>query len=196
MPWSLVALVMLAFVGQAQAAQYKPANPDSRVRPLSAHVEKLLADGMAGSPTFRQMLNRIESSDVIVYIEARPDLRAGVGGVMRFITRSASARFLRIQVSSAQARHVQIAMLGHELRHALEIVDQPGIGTADDLHQFYRERGVRTGLGTFDSIAAQQAGYAVRNELRANRGVRYARATPDDDRALMGASILDESATY
>ena len=41
----------------------------------------LLAEGMAHSPSFRRLVNRIEQSDVIVYIDVRPDMRPGVGGV-------------------------------------------------------------------------------------------------------------------
>ena len=192
---TLVALLSLVLVGYAEAGSFKPANRDTSVRPLSAHAEKLLAEGMAGSATFRRMVNRIEASDVIVYVETRPDLRASVGGVMRFVTRSASHRFLLIQVNIAQVRHVQIAMLGHELRHALEVVEQPGIRTSDDLYRYYRQQGVRTGLGTLDSVAAQQAGYVVRHELRSSRGVRYARATPEEERALTGASIHGDDST-
>ena len=71
------------------------------------------------------------------------------------------------------------ALLGHELQHAVEVAEAPGIHSAGDLRALYREIGVRTGADSYDSIAARQAGFTVRDELTSARGgIHFARSTP------------------
>ncbi len=155
------------------------ANPYAHVRAMQKEGAALLADGIAHSPSFRRLVNRIEQSDVIVYIDLRPDMRPGVGGSLRFLAESATDRFLRIQVNRTVARLWQVALLGHELQHAVEVADAPGIHSAEDLRMLYRQIGVRTGADTYDSIAARQAGFTIREEITSARGhIRFARSTP------------------
>jgi hypothetical protein len=154
------------------------ANPYAHVRAMQKEGAALLAQGIAHSPSFRRLVNRIEQSDVIVYIDLRPDMRPGVGGSLRFLAESATDRFLRIQVNRTVARLWQVALLGHELQHAVEVAEAPGIHSAGDLRALYREIGVRTGADTYDSIAARQAGFTIRDELTSARGdIRFARST-------------------
>jgi hypothetical protein len=177
-----------ALVGAFLAGSIQPVagesigNPRSHVRALQKDGEALLAEGMAHSPSFRRLVNRIEESDVIVYIDVRPDMRPGVGGSLRFLAESATDRFLRIQLNRSVARVWQVALLGHELQHAVEVIEAPGIHSAEDLRMLYRQIGVRTGLDTFDSIAARQAGITIRDEIaRARGGIRFAHTAPAED---------------
>ena len=48
-----------------------------------------------------------------VLTEASKDMRAGVGGSLRFLAESATDRFLRIQLNRSVARLWQVALLGH-----------------------------------------------------------------------------------
>ena len=146
-----------------------PVDPHARVRPMVPRAERLLADGMAQSPTFRALVRRIEQSDVIVYIDIRMDMRSGLGGSTRFLARSATDRFLRVQINGLHMLPVQVALLGHELQHVVEIAERGDVGSADALREFYRVSGVRTGPDSFDSLAARQTGYTVRNELLSYR---------------------------
>jgi hypothetical protein len=174
-----------AIVGTFLAGGLQPvsgesiANPHAHVRAMQKDGEALLAEGMAHSASFRRLVNRIEESNVIVYIDIRPDMRPGVGGSLRFLAESATDRFLRIQLNRSVARIWQVAVLGHELQHAVEVSEAPGIHSAEDLRMLYRQIGVPTGADTFDSIAARQAGFMIRDELaRAKGDVRFARSTP------------------
>ena len=112
---------------------------------MHKRVEMLIATGMDRSATFRQLVRRIERSDVIVYVEARHDMRDGVGGSMRFIARSATDRFVRIQLNADCSNHTLVALLGHELQHVVEVADHAEVQSPDDLRDFYRRTGVRTG---------------------------------------------------
>jgi hypothetical protein len=163
------------------AASGQPAwNPYAHVRAMQKEGAGLIEVGMANSATFRRLVNRIESSDVIVYIDVRP-MPDHLGGNLRFVARSATDRFLRIQLNRALSEGTLVAFLGHELQHAVEVADAPDLSSAEDLRDLYRRVGVRTGTDSYDSLAARQAGYVVRDELVRSRtaGVRVAHAASD-----------------
>ena len=188
----VVAAGMVAVVG---ADAHEVANPKARVRALQPSVETLIKTGIERSPSFRRLVHRLEQSDVIVYIDARYDLRAGVGASMRFLATSASDRFVRIQLDARHNRHALVALLGHELQHAVEVADNAAIRSADDLRVFYRDTGLRTGPDSFDSEAAREMGYLVRAELLTKPGadVRFARGD-QRDATLEGGSIVASDA--
>lgn len=114
---------------------------------------------------------------------------------MRYVTRSATDRFPRIQLNADYSNHRLVTLLGHELQHVVEVADQPDVRSADDLRAFYRRTGVRTGPDSFDSEQARQTGYQVRAELVQKPGdLRMARAaTPGETRLLDGNSIEDDA---
>jgi hypothetical protein len=188
----LAAIIAVSVGGHAAASSPAPVNPTARVRPMQPKVEKLLATGMDRSAAFRRLVREIEASDVIVYIEARRDLRAGLGASMRYVATSASDRFVRIQLDARHNPLVLVALLGHELQHVVEVAQNRSIRSADDLRAFYRKTGLRTGPDAFDSEAARQIGYLVREELlgRPASDVRMASAGHGREPALETASIV------
>lgn len=154
---------------------------------MAAHVH---ADGLhATDPRARV--------NVIVYVEAWHDLRDGVGASMRFITRSASDRFVRIQLNADYNAHTLVALLGHQLQHVVEVADHAEVQSSDDLRNFYRRTGVRTGPDSFDSDAARHAGYLVRDEIVSKPGdLRVARAASlAETRLLDGSSFTADDHT-
>jgi hypothetical protein len=168
---ALAVVASALVIAPLSAAEPKaPVNPYAHVRAMQKDAEKLIAQGMAQSPTFRRLVNRIERSDVIVYVDLRPDMRDSIGGSLRFLAKSATHRFLRVQVNRADAPVWQVALLGHELQHAVEVVEAEEVASGDDLRSLYRRIGVRTGIDAYDSMAAREAGYTVRDEIVASRG--------------------------
>ena len=139
-----IAAIIGAFLagGVQQVSGESIANPHAHVRAMQKEGVALLAEGMAHSPSFRRLVDRIEQSHVIVYIDVRPDMRPGVGGSLRFLAESATDRFLRIQLNRSVARLWQVALLGHELQHAVEVAEAPGIHSAEDLRMLYWHIGV------------------------------------------------------
>jgi hypothetical protein len=115
---------------------------------------------------------------VIVYIDIRPDMADSLGGSMRFLARSATNRFVRVNVNRHFQTPMQVALLGHELQHAVEVASAMDVNSASDLHRLYARLGVAIGQNAFDSVAARQAGYRVRDELSKSRSEdrRMARA--------------------
>ena len=73
-------------------------------------------------------------------------------------------------VSRASASaDVQLALIGHELRHAVEIADAPDVVDASSLVRGSEKIGFRAPASppgvSFDSDAAVEAGYQVLREL-------------------------------
>ena len=165
---SALALVIALLTAHIHAEGLQTTHPLARLRPIHKRVEMLIATGMDRSATFRQLVRRIERSDVIVYVEARHDLRDGMGGSMRFLARSATHRFVRIQLNADYNNHTLVALLGHELQHVVEVAEHAEVQSPGDLRAFYRRTGVRTGPDTFDSEEARHAGYQVRDEMQGN----------------------------
>jgi hypothetical protein len=78
-------------------------------------------------------------------------------------------RYVHVRVARLLSPDQQIALIGHELRHAVEIADAPDIVDEASLARAYQRIGfLNPGLAagtTFDSEAAVEAGYQVLREL-------------------------------
>ena len=162
-----------------------------RLRPSGTAAQQLIDAGLSSSPTFRALANRLRYSDVIVYVEVRHDMLTHVGGSLRFMAKSATDRFLRVTINGYHSPATQVALLGHELQHAVEVADATDVDSHDAMASLYRRIGVRVGRDAYDSAAARDAGYAIREEFRRRPGdTRLARRTvAGEDDVLGGHSI-------
>jgi hypothetical protein len=166
MRFAISVLAALVTVAHLDATDHRRSYaPYARIRPMQDVGARLLADGMAHSPTFRWLVDRLDRSNVIVYIDVRPDMPAHLGGSLRFLARSATDHFVKIQLNRVFHRKTLVALLAHELQHAVEVAESGQVNSADDLRQLYRRVGVLTGTDQYDTVAAQRAGYVVRDEL-------------------------------
>jgi hypothetical protein len=193
---AVLAVVASALViAPLHAAPKPPFNPYAHIRAMQKDAETVIAEGMAQSPTFRRLVNQLERSNVIVYVDLRPDMRESIGGSLRFLAKSASHRFLRVQLNRADSPLWRVALLGHELQHAVEVAEADDVASADDLRALYHRIGVRTGLDAYDSMAAREVGYTVRNEIVSSHSgglalARFAAVEPVSG----GESIGDDGA--
>ncbi len=140
--------------------------PDRHVRGAGDVAAALLADGAHRSYTFARLLDAVERSDVIVYVEMSPELPVSLAGRLMLAGCAHGQRYLRIQIAPAGAPEELIAILGHELQHAVEVADAPEVRDVRALVELYG----RIGLGGrdgehFDTIAARAAGRTVKSEL-------------------------------
>jgi len=196
---ALAVIASALVITPLHAAPPKAVNPYAHVRPMQKDAEDLIAQGMAQSPTFRRLVNQIERSDVIVYVDLRPDMRESIGGSLRFLAKSATHRFLRVQLNRADAPLWRVALLGHELQHAVEVAEAGDISSSNDMRALYHRIGVRTGPDAYDSMAAREAGYTVRDELVASHGgnlrlARLAALPPVSDGETLGDDGSRETA--
>jgi hypothetical protein len=165
-------------------------NPHRHVRPTSSLGRQLIETGVARSATFRRLIQRLETSDVIVYVGLQPGLPTGIGGVLEFMGVGGDVRYVRITLGSLDHRQTLVALLGHELQHAVEVADAPGVRTTTQFEALYRRIGQPAGRNRYDSAAARFAGQTVRGELSGRMvNARVARDTSRDDHLLDGGSI-------
>ena len=139
--------------------------PTRHIRSTDASVRKLLRHGYRRSPTFASLVTRLQRSDVIVYIEDVPRLPGALEGRMMMLPRVNGYRYVRIQIALRGAPEDSIAVLGHELQHAVEIADNVDVADSDGLARLYGRIGVRSAQHVYDTDVAQQTGRTVRREL-------------------------------
>jgi len=140
----------------------------SRLRASHPHLVYLLSVGEHRSPTFRNLIGRLEESDVIVHFESAPPEFAVDGG-LQFVASTAFTRYLRVTLRTDLPAEELIALLGHELRHAVEVAESPEVRDELSFRRFYQIRGRATNRGrtvTYDTRAAIETGLRVAQELR------------------------------
>jgi len=141
--------------------------PTRHVRTTSRGITKLLARGYQRSPTLAAIITKLQHSDVFVYIEEVPRLPGALEGRLMMLPRAHEARYVRIQIALRGAPEDTIALLGHELQHALEVAEAPSVSDQAGLERLYARIGVSGGAHQYDTVAAQETGRTVRRELAA-----------------------------
>jgi hypothetical protein len=140
--------------------------PLRRVRAADNHIKRLLEEGVRRSVTFGDLIAAVNATDVIVYIQRVDRLAPTVAGQLMIVPVPNAQRYLRIQVLSHLSPEETIALIGHELRHALEIAAAPDVRDQNGLIELYERIGERGGMvHSFDTRAAQNTGHRVRREL-------------------------------
>jgi hypothetical protein len=136
--------------------------------------------GASESQSFRDLLTRLSESDLIVHVQLVD--RLPVAGQTYFVTATASVRYVRIEVVPVKNTRDMVALIGHELQHAVEIADAPRIRDRQSLAQFYRlMSGNSSSTTEYDSADARLMEERVRREMDASDRPGSARAA----RALM-----------
>lgn len=141
-------------------------SPERRVRAADTRVQDLLATGLQRSATFARLLAALNDSDVIVYIERLMTLPGDTMGRLTIVPVANGQRYLRIQIRSDLPSTEAVALIGHEMRHALEVAEVPAVRDAESMIKLYRRIGHSSGGDhVYDTTAAQDTGRQVRREL-------------------------------
>ncbi len=166
MPWLVPALLSTTLALGPDPSSALSA-PDRRVRSTDRYVISLLQRGIERSKTFAELVTALNTTDVIVYIERVQRLPSTLAGRLLLLPIAGDQRYLRIQVRSDLSPVELIALIGHELRHALEIAEDPAVRDESAMLALYQRIGHRstTGPHTFDTHEAETAGRQVRLEI-------------------------------
>jgi hypothetical protein len=134
--------------------------------PLAA---MLVTRGLDGSDTFVQLYQRLERSNVIVHVRRATAVPEGSAHT-QFIATAGSYRFVRITLNVDDVADEDVALLGHELRHAVELADDPDVNDDGDYQRFYDRIGYqscqRAAPRCYETHSAVQAGRDVLRELK------------------------------
>lgn len=162
-----------------------PHVPLPRVRPYGYRAMQLFLQGMERSRTMRALVDRLEQSDVIVYVEMQPAIVGRLAGKMTWVAAAGRFRYVRVSLNPQLQTDLLIATLGHELQHALEVALEPRIVSEPTLEAFYARHGMSMLNETsgWDTEAAREMGDVVRRELGVIRSARVAESVQTWDPA-------------
>lgn len=119
------AVVMLAATLWAHAPE-----DHTHVRTTLPEILVLVNEGRLRSDTFRRLVDVLDASDVIVYLEPKMTRPTLGGYLLHDVGGRGRWRYLRIAVDFHGAADRVIALLAHELQHAVEVAQTPGNVTA------------------------------------------------------------------
>lgn len=164
----MVGLMMTGLVGagRSAAAADTTAPGMARVRSSSPSITALIQQATERSETFRGIVETINASDGIVYVE-EGQCGHGVRACFVAVMKAGPNRILQVKVDTRKADWDLMGSIGHELRHTIEVLSEPGVRSSGDMYFFYERIGFRgTKGGAVETNAAIDAGQAVRAEVR------------------------------
>jgi hypothetical protein len=173
MPLVSVVVYLLALAVPTAAA--RPLSPSVKnVRARDAAAALLLRFGTEKSARFRELVETLEQSNVIVYIEVRQDSEHPVGGGLTFLGEAHGIRWVRATIDSGTMNYARTcqdivrltSILGHELQHALEASQAETLRDEAEFASHFRSIGVDEGPKILDTMAARRVGARVADELR------------------------------
>ena len=148
-----------------------PADPMApRVRALDARAQEWIRVGTTQSPTFRALLARLAASDLILYVEIVDGIIGGSAGRLYFVTATPSVRYVRIELVAHGNVREMVALVGHELQHAVEVANARQVRDRQALALLYLGMDENAMSGSrYDSVAARVTEERVRNEVAGYR---------------------------
>jgi hypothetical protein len=173
----LLTVALCGLVVSSVLAKEKQGDP--HLRPQDDRVTAAIRGGAKRSATFKSLVDRIERSQVIVYVAVDPQIKSNLNGMLTWMTQAGGFRYVRASISPQLSSDQMIAIVAHELQHAVEVIEDESVTDEKSLTALYRRIGKSSGLegpSRFETIAAQQAGYQVRRELVGAATTTIARA--------------------
>lgn len=158
------------FAAVVTSSAFAAGGPDGgpRLRPQEPRLVQVINEGSARSTTFKALVDRIEGSNVIVYVAINPTLRASLSGALTWMTRAGNYRYLRASISPDMTFDQMIASVAHELQHAVEVIEDESVINESTLVTLYKRIGQPSrvaGPSGWETAAAQRTGTQVRREL-------------------------------
>ena len=166
LPHASVLLLAVAFLTAASAITGASESTLTRVRSAERSMTEIIRAGVARSLTFRHLVQTLERSDLIVYVE--PSSRVD-GGYLRFATVAGQSRWVQVVVNPKRPINQILAMIGHELQHAIEISEAPSVVDEATMAGLYRRIGVKScgnpSRACYETRGAQVTGATIFREL-------------------------------
>ena len=162
----------------AAAAHAQPPSrmPSPRIRPETKEARALFDELIARSPTAQRLVDRLEESNVVVYVRYRWFPTEAINGHIGLASSDPRHRYLIVELACRRTRLQQLETLGHELRHAVEIAEAASVTNTAALSELYRRIGrYVSGSGAieaFETTAAAETGRRVRSELAGAQTLR------------------------
>lgn len=147
----MVTMVMMA---AALAAQDGVAR---HVRASEPRVVSLIEAGVSRSETFRLLVKTLNESDVIVYVEPKQTRQALGGFLAHSVVAQGGHRYLHVAVEIHGTERRVVALLAHELQHAVEVAREPDARDAEGLDRLFARLAIQFGCGGTSCSETQAA---------------------------------------
>jgi hypothetical protein len=142
----------------------------SHVRTEDPQLSKVIRQGVDQSPTFRELMNRIDSLSGFVYVVwSRCGTRLWEPGACldHHVAVSGGVRFLRVNIYPGESGERLLALIAHELQHALEVLSDNNATSQENVAKLYERIGLkRRAADNFETEAAGRVQDAVYREAR------------------------------
>jgi hypothetical protein len=163
----IVVLAAIGFGLPLMALGDGPASPRVRATDDGSIAALLREAPSSQSPTFRRLVETINESDGIVYVQpGRCGHHVRVCLALS-VTAAGRNRVLRIIVNMHRDHDELVAAIGHELQHAIEALSDPHVTNDLKMYAFFNRIGP-TSEERFETGAAIQVGLDVLTEVRAH----------------------------
>jgi hypothetical protein len=122
------------------------ATPAAHVRTSEPKITALIDAGLRRSPTFRRLVETLDHSDVIVYVELKKATLPELGGYLSHkIIVGGGFRYVRIAIDLHGASDRLVPVLAHELQHAVEVSEHPDIHDEHGMERLFERLRVKHG---------------------------------------------------
>jgi hypothetical protein len=153
-------------------------NGGPRLRETDVRISVAVRNGLQRSSLLRGLADRIEASNVVVYMGIDPRMPNGLAGRLTFVAQAGRYRYLRAMLNPELSGDKLISAIAHELQHVIEVIDHPEVDSEAALSTLYRRIGHSNRAGGvlgWESSAAQDMGAEVRRELNIGEAAALAR---------------------
>jgi hypothetical protein len=167
--WGFSGLISIALgFGTSGKLEYAPVTM-AHVRVFEPELAGLVGEGNDRSLTFRRLVQRIDESDGIVYVQSGAcSVGAAAACLMLAVSEAGHARYLRIHVTGQLIRRERrIAIIGHELQHADEVLSRSWVRNTADAYALFIRIGSAGSIRSFETDDAQRVEAIIREELAA-----------------------------
>ena len=142
-----------------------------RLRPLDPMASDAIASGVARSPTFAALVQTVEDSEFVVYVESSRQLKGGMQGCL--VHGRAGPRYLRVIMKMGLSVDERIEVLAHELQHVREVIEAGIINDSAAMKALFSRIGYnRRQQGRqqeYETEAARRMSTMVARDLASNR---------------------------
>lgn len=168
-------LILLLITLAAPHRSYAQGAP--HIRFLDPVLKELFDHGMHQSPTLRALVEKVEAAPILVFIEGDIRMPSFVGARLNFVTSVNGLRYVRVDIDCTLSPRRQIALLAHELQHALEIGERTDILDADGMESLYEEIGFQSNDNGAHKSYETEAAKAIQRAVDDELGMRQGRGT-------------------
>jgi hypothetical protein len=160
--------LVLAVVWTVPAKAQAPISPS--VRGTTPDIADAITSAWEQSPTFRQLEADIRRAGGLIYVYRGLCGRNVSACLLLNIKRAGPYRLMNVRIDPLKKGRELMIAIGHELRHVLEVLNEPTAVDADSIRIFYQLTAPTDRL-SFETDAAIETELKIYGELRA-----YARA--------------------